>query len=111
MGWGEWGNWLEVVVYKDLECFEEFDRSVVQPNVSEVVLKVINQLSGSVVWAVVPDTEYCGIHSVRVGLYVTNVLRRSPDVLEGPRVERLSPAGSYQLPICCLCAGMRKRGH
>ena len=42
---------------------------------------------------------------------VTNVLRRSPDVLEGPRVEKSSPAGSYQLPVCCLCAGVRKRGH
>ena len=37
---------------------------------------------------------------------VTNVLRRSPDLLEGPRVERSSPAGSYQLPVCRLCAGM-----
>ena len=42
---------------------------------------------------------------------VTNVLRRSPDVLMGPRVEWSSPAGSYQLPVCCLCAGMRERGH
>ena len=37
---------------------------------------------------------------------VMNVLRGSPDMLEGPRVEESSPAGSYQLPICCLCAGV-----
>ena len=29
-------------------------------------------------------------------------------MLEGPRVERSSPAGSYQLPVCCLCAGVRE---
>ena len=42
---------------------------------------------------------------------VTNVLRRSPDVLKGPRVERSSPAGSYQLPVCHWCARVRERGH
>ena len=42
---------------------------------------------------------------------VTNVLRRSPDVLKGPRVEWSSPAGSYQLLVCCLCAGVRERSH
>ena len=44
-------------------------------------------------------------------LVVTNVLRGSLDVLEGPRVERLSLAGSYQLPVCCLCAGVREQSH
>ena len=42
---------------------------------------------------------------------VTNVLRRSPDMLKGPRVEWSSPAGSYQLPVCRWCAGVRERGH
>ena len=41
-----------------------------------------------------------------LGPSVTNVLRGSPDVLEGPRVEESSPAASYQLPVCCLCAGV-----
>ena len=39
--WREWGDRPEVVVYKDLESFEEFDRSMVRPNVREVILKVI----------------------------------------------------------------------
>ena len=46
-----------------------------------------------------------------MNLSVTNVLRRSPDVLKGPRVERSSPAGSYQLPVCRWCAGVRERSH
>ena len=68
MGWREWCDWSEVVVYKDLKGFEEFDRSVVRPDVGEAILDVANQLGGSVVWAVVPDAEYCGIRSMRVGL-------------------------------------------
>ena len=42
---------------------------------------------------------------------VTNVLQGSPDMLEGPRVEESSPAGSYQLPVCCLCARVWERSH
>ena len=68
LGWGEWGDWSEVVVYKDLKGFEEFDGSVVQPNVGKVVLDVINQLSGSIVGTVIPDAECCGIRSMRAGL-------------------------------------------
>ena len=68
LGWGEWGDWSEVVVYKDLEGLEEFDRSVVRPNIGEVVLEVVDQLGGSVVGTVIPDAEYCGIHPMRVGL-------------------------------------------
>ena len=40
--WGEWGDWSEVVVYKDLEGFEEFDGSMVWPNVGEIFLKVVD---------------------------------------------------------------------
>ena len=68
MGWGEWGDWSEVVAYKDLEGFEELDGSVVQPNVGKVIFDVIDQLGGGVVGTVVPDTEYCGIRLMRVGL-------------------------------------------
>ena len=68
MGRGEWGDWSEVVAYKDLEGFEELDGSVIQPDVGEVVLDVIDQFSGSVMGTVVPDAEYGGIHSMRVGL-------------------------------------------
>ena len=68
MGWGEQGDWSEVVVYKDLEGFEELDGSVVRPNVGKVVPNVIDQFSGSVMGIVVPDTEYGGIRSMRVGL-------------------------------------------
>ena len=68
MGWGEWSDRSEVVVYKDLEGFEELDGSVVWPNVGKVVLKVVDQLGGSIVGTVVPDTEYRGICSVRIGL-------------------------------------------
>ena len=69
LGWREWGDWMKVVGYKDLEGLEEFDGIVVWPNVGEVVLKIVDELSWSVVGAVVPDAEYCGIHSVGVGLY------------------------------------------
>ena len=41
LGWREWGDQPKVVIYKDLENFEKFDRSVVQPNVREVVLDVL----------------------------------------------------------------------
>ena len=68
LGWREWGDWRKVVSYKDLERFEELDRRMVRPDVGEIVLEVVNELSGSVVGAVIPDAEYCGIHSVRVGL-------------------------------------------
>ena len=68
MWWGEWGDWSEVVVYKDLEGFEEFDRRVIRPNVGKAVFEVVDQLGGSVVGTVVPDTEYCGIRVMRVGL-------------------------------------------
>ena len=68
MGWGEWGDWSEVVTYKDLEGFEELNGGVVRPNVGKVVLDVINQLGGSVMGTVVPDTEYGGIRLMRVGL-------------------------------------------
>ena len=69
LGWREWGDWPKVVGYKDLEDLEEFDGIVVQPNVGEVILKIVNELSWSVVGAVIPDTEYHRIHSVRVQLY------------------------------------------
>ena len=68
LGWGEWSDWSEVVAYKDLEGFEELDGSVVRPDVEKVVLDVIDQLGGSVMGTVVPDTEYGGIRLMRVGL-------------------------------------------
>ena len=68
-GWREGSDWLEVVSYKGLKGLEEFDRGVIGPNVKEVVLEVVDQLSGSIVRTVIPDTEYHGIHSMRVGLY------------------------------------------
>ena len=68
LGWGEWGDWSEVVIYKHLEGLEEFDGSVVWPNVGEVVLQVVDQLGGSVVGTVVPDAEYFGIRLMRIGL-------------------------------------------
>ena len=40
LGWREWGNRPKVVIYKDLEGFEKFDRRVVWPNVQEIVLDV-----------------------------------------------------------------------
>ena len=36
------GHRPKVVVYKELEGFEEFDRSMIWPNVGEVVLEVVN---------------------------------------------------------------------
>ena len=57
-------------------------------------------------WAFGKELE---MHQIEVD--VTNVLQGSLDVLEGPRVEGSSPAGSYQLPICYLCAGVRERSH
>ena len=42
LGWGEWSDWSEVVIYKDLKSLEELDRSMVWLNVGEVVPKVIN---------------------------------------------------------------------
>ena len=69
LGWREWGDWLKVIGYKGLEGFEELDGRMIWPNVGEVVLEVVNELSGSIMGTVVPDTEYCGIHSMRVGLY------------------------------------------
>ena len=68
LGWGEWGDRSEVVVYKDLEGFEELDGSVVRPNVGEIILEVVNQLGGWVVRTVIPDAEYHGVCSMRVGL-------------------------------------------
>ena len=62
MGSGEWGDWSEVIAYKDLEGFEELDRSVV----GKAVLDVIDQLGRSVMGTVVPDAEYSGICLVRV---------------------------------------------
>ena len=41
---------------------------MVRPNVGKVVLDIIDQLGGSVMGTVVPDTEYGGICSMRVGL-------------------------------------------
>ena len=61
LGWGEWGDRSEVVAYKDLEGFEELDRSVVRPNVGKVVFDVIDQFGGGVMGTVVPDAEYGGI--------------------------------------------------
>ena len=52
-------------------------------------------------------SEFCCDVKIKF-IGVTNVLQGSLDVLEGPRVEELSPAGSYQLPVCCLCAGVRE---
>ena len=68
LGWGEWSDWPEVVTYKDLEGFEELDGSVIWPDVGEVILDVIDQLGGSIMGTVVPDAEYGGIRSMRVGL-------------------------------------------
>ena len=68
MGWGEWGDWSEVVGYKDLEGFEELDGSVVWPDVGKVVLNVIDQSGGSIMGTVIPDAEYGGICSMGVGL-------------------------------------------
>ena len=42
LGWREWGNRLKEVIYKDLEGFEKFDRSMDWPYVGEVVLKVVD---------------------------------------------------------------------
>ena len=68
LGWGEWGDWPEVIAYKDLEGFKELDRSVVQPDVGKVVLDVIDQFGGGVMGTVVPDAEYGGICAMGVGL-------------------------------------------
>ena len=72
----------------------------------------ITPISKSVRAIVIEEVELSG-HSFGTVLLaiVTNVLRRSPDVLKGPRVERSSPAGSYQLPVCHWCARVRERGH
>ena len=42
LGWGEWGDWSEVVAYKHLEGFEELNGGVVQPNVGRVVFDVVD---------------------------------------------------------------------
>ena len=42
LGWREWSNWLGVVIYGDLGGFEKFDRSVVWPNVREVIFNVVD---------------------------------------------------------------------
>ena len=68
MGWRERSDGSEVVGYKGLEGLEELDGSVIWPDIGKVVLKVIDQFGGSIMGAVVPDTEYGGIGSVRVGL-------------------------------------------
>ena len=68
MGWRERSDGSEVVGYKDLEGFEELDGSVIRPDIGEVVLDVIDLLGGSVMGTVVPDAEYGGIRSMRVGL-------------------------------------------
>ena len=68
MGWREWGDGSEVVGYKDLEGLEEFDGSMIRPDVGEIVLDVINQFGGGIMGAVVPDAEYGGIGLMRVGL-------------------------------------------
>ena len=41
---------------------------MIRPDVGEIVLDVIDQFGGSVMGTVVPDAEYGGIGSVRVGL-------------------------------------------
>ena len=69
LGWREGSDWAKVVGYKDLKGLEELDRGVIGPNVREVVLEVVDKLSWSVVRIVIPDTEYCGICSMGVGLY------------------------------------------
>ena len=69
LGWRERSDRLKVVGYKDLEGFEEFNRGMVGPNVREVAFEVVDKLGWSVVRAVIPDAEYCGICSMRVGLY------------------------------------------
>ena len=68
LGWRERGDGSEVVGYKDLEGLEELDGSVIRPDVGEIVLDVIDQFGGSVMGTVVPDAEYGGICSMRVGL-------------------------------------------
>ena len=68
MGWREWGDGSEVVGYKYLEGLEELDGSVIRPDVGKVVLNVIDQFGGSVMGTVIPDAEYGGICSMRVGL-------------------------------------------
>ena len=49
LGWREWSDWTKVVSYKDLEGLQELERRVIQPDVREVVLKVVDELSWSVV--------------------------------------------------------------
>ena len=68
LGQGEWGDWSEVVAYKDLEGFEELNGSVVWPDVGKVIFDVVDQFGGGVMGTVVPDAEYGGICSVGVGL-------------------------------------------
>ena len=57
LGWGEWGDWSEVVGYKDLEGLKKLDGSVIWPDVGKVVLDVIDQFGGRVMGTVVPDAE------------------------------------------------------
>ena len=68
LGWRERSDRSEVVGYKGLKGLEELDGGVVRPDIGKVVLKVIDQFGGSVMGTVVPDAEYGGIGSVRVGL-------------------------------------------
>ena len=42
LGWREQGDQPKVIVYKDLDGFEEFERGVIWPDVREVVLEVVD---------------------------------------------------------------------
>ena len=68
MGRREGSDGSEVVGYKGLEGLEELDRSVIRPDIGKVILEVVGQFRGSVMGTVVPDAEYGGVGSVRVGL-------------------------------------------
>ena len=66
MGRREWGDWSKVVGYKDLEILEKFDRVMIWPNVVEISLKIVGELGGGVVRAVVLDAEDSRIGPVGV---------------------------------------------
>ena len=75
-----------------------------QPEGTQVPIVPNRELKQGAFCIVNPDFWGAGDRRVFNGTIVTNVLQRSLDMLEGPRVERSSLAGSYQLPVCCLCA-------
>ena len=68
LGRRERSDGSEVVGYKGLEGLKELDRSVIRPNIGKIIFEVVGQFCGSIMGTVVPDAEYGGIGSVRVGL-------------------------------------------